>query len=197
MIAGHENTHGFDSQGRNYDGTGRLVNWWTPESAAAFNERVGCVINQYSQYEVLPGIYINGNLTQGENVADMGGIKNAYNAYMKIAGAKASQPSIVKGLSNIQLFIVAYAQGWCQVATPQSLEVQVAVDPHSPARYRVIGYVVGRCWLILVDFGCLVRIVLTRSRNDLSPLQDLPEFSAAFSCPVGSYMNPPTRCQVW
>jgi putative endopeptidase len=69
MIMGHENTHGFDNQGRNYDGTGRLVDWWTPESAAQFNERVQCVINQYSQYEVLPGVYVNGNLTQGENLA--------------------------------------------------------------------------------------------------------------------------------
>jgi neprilysin len=98
----------------------------------------------------------------------MGGIKLAYNAYRKIAGDRAMQPSIVKGLSNIQLFFTAYAQGWCQVATPQALEVQVAVDVHSPARYRVIG-----------------------------PLQDLPEFAAVFNCPAGSYMNPTKRCEVW
>lgn len=168
MVMGHENTHGFDNQGRDYDGTGLLIDWWTEESAQQFDERVDCVINQYSQYEVLPGVYINGNLTQGENIADMGGIKNAYYAYLANFGDQANQPSIVPGLSKIQLFFVAFAQGWCQVATPQYLEIQVKTDPHSPAEYRVIG-----------------------------PLQDLPEFSQVFNCPTDSYMNPTNRCQVW
>jgi len=168
MIMGHENTHGFDNQGRDYDGTGQLIDWWTKSSSENFNSRVQCVIDQYSQYEVLPGVYVNGELTQGENIADMGGIKNAYYAYKKLAGSEFNNPSIIKGLSNVQLFFVAYAQGWCEVATPQALEVQVKTDPHSPARYRVIG-----------------------------PLQDLPEFSQVFSCPVGSYMNPRSRCEVW
>ena len=139
MIMGHECTHGFDDEGRDYDGTGRLVDWWTAASSEQFNQRVQCVINQYSQYEVLPGVYVNGNLTQGENIADMGGIKNAYYAYKSYDPKGFFNPSIVPGLNNVQLFFVAYAQGWCEVATPQALELQVKTDVHSPARYRVIG----------------------------------------------------------
>ena len=117
---------------------------------------------------MLPGIYVNGKLTENENIADIGGVKNSYHAYSTLIADAANEPSEVPGLTNIQLFFVAYAQGWCEVATDQYLENQVETDVHSPARYRVIG-----------------------------PLQDLPEFSSVWSCPVGSYMNPTSRCEVW
>jgi putative endopeptidase len=168
MVMGHELTHGFDNQGRDYDGDGVLTNWWEPATSAEFQKKVDCVINQYSQFEVLPDVYINGQLTQGENIADMGGIKNSYNSYSKQIGPDANSPSIVPGLSNIQLFFVAFAQGWCEKVTPEYLKVQVQTDPHSPARFRVLG-----------------------------PLINLPQFSQTFSCASGTPMNPTNRCEVW
>lgn len=168
MIMGHELTHGFDSSGKDYDGNGKLTNWWQPGTSQQFNDKVQCVINQYSQFEVLPGVFIDGKLTQGENVADMGGIKNSYDAYLSLYGPEANQPSIVPGLTNIQLFFVAYGQGWCGVARPEYLKNQVKTDPHSWARFRTLG-----------------------------PLMNFPSFAKTFSCPSGSYMNPTNRCEVW
>ena len=163
-----QNTHGFDNEGKDYNGQGRLVNWWQKQTTARFEEKVQCVVDQYSQFEVLPGLYVNGKLTENENIADIGGVKNSFLAYKNLIRGDASAPSIVPGLSNIQLFFVSYAQGWCEVATPQYLQNQVANDVHSPARYRVIG-----------------------------PLQDLPDFGDIWECPAGSFMNPTTKCQVW
>lgn len=111
---------------------------------------------------------MNGKQTENENIADIGGVKNSFMAYSNLIRDDANSPSIVPGLSNIQLYFVSYAQGWCEVATTQYLQNQVATDVHSPAKYRVIG-----------------------------PLQDLPEFGEIWNCPAGSYMNPTTKCQVW
>ena len=144
------------------------MDWWQEETEIQFEEKVQCVVDQYNQFEVLPGLYVNGKLTENENIADIGGVKNSFKAYSNLIGADANEPSIVPGLSNIQLYFVAYAQGWCEVATTQYLQNQVATDVHSPARYRVIG-----------------------------PLQDLPEFGEIWNCPAGSYMNPTTKCEVW
>jgi len=168
MVMGHELTHGFDDEGRDYDGTGKLVNWWEPATSQRFNSKVQCVINQYSKFEVLPNVYINGQLTQGENIADMGGIKNSYHSYMKQYGGSANKPSIVPKLTNIELFFVAFAQGWCEKISDEALRVQVETDPHSPARFRVLG-----------------------------PLINLPDFANTWQCPVGSFMNPKSRCEVW
>eukprot|EP00026_Physarum_polycephalum_P004677 Phypoly_transcript_04699.p1 GENE.Phypoly_transcript_04699~~Phypoly_transcript_04699.p1 ORF type:complete len:701 (+),score=99.60 Phypoly_transcript_04699:197-2104(+) len=169
VIMGHELTHGFDDSGRNYDGNGVLRNWWQPATSAKFDSLVSCVIEQYDQFEVLPGLYINGNLTQGENIADMGGSKLSYLALQnEIGEANMTAPSVVPGLTNAQLFFIAYAQGWCAVQTPESLRIQVATDPHSTPRYRVLG-----------------------------PLINHPYFAPTFNCPVGSYMNPEHKCSVW
>jgi putative endopeptidase len=168
MVMGHELTHGFDNQGKDYDGTGTLRDWWQPQTEEEFDRRAQCVINQYSQFQPLPGVFVNGKLTQGENIADMGGIKNSFSAYTKLAGNQANAPSIVQGLTNGQLFFVAFAQGWCQKATDNYIKIHVKTDPHSPARFRVIG-----------------------------PLVNLPEFSQTFNCPAGSFMNPTNRCTVW
>ncbi|KAL6050625.1 Endothelin converting enzyme 2 [Balamuthia mandrillaris] len=168
MIMGHELTHGFDNQGRDYDGTGKLTNWWEPATSKRFDEKAACIIKQYSSFEVLPGVFINGNLTQGENIADCGGIKNSYHAYSKIIGSKANDPSVVPGLTNIQLFFVSFAQGWCALESDEYVKQQVRTDPHSPARFRVLG-----------------------------PLINLEQFGQVFKCPVGSKMNPQQRCTVW
>jgi putative endopeptidase len=168
MVMGHELTHGFDNQGRDYDGTGRLTNWWLPATSSKFDQKVQCVIQQYSQFEVLPNVYVNGKLTQGENIADMGGIKNSYNAFKTVIGNQADAPSIVPGLTNMELFFVAFAQGWCEKATDEALKNQVETNPHSPAKFRVLG-----------------------------PLINLPEFSDTFKCAQGTPMNPTSRCQVW
>jgi len=168
VIMGHENTHGFDNEGKDYNGFGKLVDWWQEETEVKFESKVQCVVNQYDQFEVLPGLYVNGKLTENENIADIGGVKNSFEAYSNLIRDDANSPSIVPGLSNIQLFFVSYAQGWCEVATTQYLQNQVATDVHSPAKYRVIG-----------------------------PLQDLPQFGEIWNCPVGSYMNPETKCEVW
>lgn len=165
---GHELTHGFDNQGRDYDGQGKLTNWWLPATSTKFDQKVQCVINQYSQFEVLPNLYVNGKLTQGENIADMGGIKNSYNAFKTVIGNQADAPSIVPGLTNMELFFVSFAQGWCEKATDEALRNQVETNPHSPAKFRVLG-----------------------------PLINLPEFSDTFKCASGTPMNPTSRCQVW
>jgi len=168
MVMGHELTHGFDNQGRDFDGHGKLTNWWLESTSKQFNTKVQCVIDQYSKFEPIPGVFVNGKLTQGENIADLGGIKNSFNAYLTTVGNEANQPSIVPNLSNSQLFFVAFAQGWCEKATDEYIRVQVETNPHSPAKYRVLG-----------------------------PLIDLPQFSDTFKCSSGSPMNPSTRCIVW
>jgi len=165
---GHELTHAFDNQGRDYDGDGVLTNWWTDATSQKFNEKVKCVIDQYSKFEVLPGIFVDGKLTQGENIADMGGIKNAYNSYVIVDPTNADKPSVVPKLTNKQLLFVSFSQNWCSLIRPSRQAILVKVDPHSPPRFRVLG-----------------------------PLMNLPEFSATFKCKQGSYMNPVNRCEVW
>lgn len=168
VIMGHESTHGYDNEGKDYDGIGRLTRWWLPETEIDFEEKLQCVIDQYDSFEVLPGLYVNGAQTVNENVADIGGVKNSYNAYVEALGDAANDESVIPGYTNAELWFVAFAQGWCEVATDEYLENEVATNVHSPARYRVIG-----------------------------PLQDLPAFSEIWNCPVGSYMNPEDRCEVW
>jgi len=137
MVMGHELTHGFDNQGRLYNGQGKLTNWWSTATNTQFEDRVDCVINQYSGFEVLPGIYINGKLTQGENIADMGGIKNAFMALKTLIDI--NQISIVSPLTRGQLFFVGFAQSWCAVESDAYVKLQVKTDPHSPAQFRVLG----------------------------------------------------------
>eukprot|EP01126_Amoeba_proteus_P014574 TRINITY_DN1643_c0_g1_i4.p1 TRINITY_DN1643_c0_g1~~TRINITY_DN1643_c0_g1_i4.p1 ORF type:complete len:570 (-),score=103.87 TRINITY_DN1643_c0_g1_i4:145-1854(-) len=168
VVMGHELTHGFDDQGRLYDGDGRLVDWWQPETAKKFEEKVECVIQQYSKYSPLPGVFVNGELTQGENIADMGGTKNAYRAVANALGSAINSPSFVPNFTRGQLFFVAFAQTWCEKATDEYLKNQVKTDVHSPAMFRVNG-----------------------------PFTNLVNFAETFNCPVGSPMNPTQRCEVW
>ncbi|MGZ3770866.1 MAG: M13 family metallopeptidase [Bdellovibrio sp.] len=133
---GHEITHGFDDEGRKYDENGNLKDWWSPNSTERFNEKAQCLVKQYNQYTAAEGSHVNGELTLGENIADLGGLKIALRAYQK-ASPKPPQPK------DYQRFFVAYAQSWCGKSTPEFEKNIVQVDPHSPARYRVNGVVVN------------------------------------------------------
>lgn len=133
---GHEITHGFDDEGRQFDENGNLKDWWTEKSVQRFNEKAQCLVKQYDNYTVAEGIHLKGELTLGENIADLGGLKIALNAYKK-ESPQTPTPE------EYQRFFVAYAQSWCGKATPEYEKNIVQVDPHSPARFRVNGVVVN------------------------------------------------------
>ena len=136
-VIGHEMTHGFDDQGRQFDAAGNLRDWWSPESAAKFKERSQAVVQQYSEYEPLPGSHINGELTQGENIADIGGVKLAYAALQKALAGKSREK--IDGLTPEQRFFLSYATIWKAKQRDEDLKLRLNTDPHSPARYRVNG----------------------------------------------------------
>uniref|UniRef100_A0A6J0SS69 Endothelin-converting enzyme 1 n=2 Tax=Pogona vitticeps TaxID=103695 RepID=A0A6J0SS69_9SAUR len=168
VVVGHELTHAFDDQGREYDKDGNLRPWWKNSSVEAFKQRAECMIEQYSNYSI-HGEAINGRHTLGENIADNGGLKAAYRAYqnwVRKNGVERTLPAL--GLTNDQLFFIGFAQVWCSVRTPESSHEGLVTDSHSPSRFRVIGTV-------------------SNSR----------EFSEHFQCPPGSPMNPLQKCEVW
>jgi len=134
---GHEMTHGFDDQGRQYDGQGTRRNWWTAQDAANFAQRAQGIVAQYSAYSPLPGLHINGELTQGENIADIGGLKIAYLALEKSLG---SSPRVkIDGFTPEQRFFIAYGQSWRILERPEGVRVRLTSDPHSTAQFRVNG----------------------------------------------------------
>ncbi len=136
---GHELTHGFDDQGRQYDAAGNLKNWWTEADAKAFEARAECVARQYDAFEVLPGLHINGHQTLGENIADVGGLRICYAAY-KLA-TKGKKPAPADGFTPDQRFFIAFAQSWRTNERPEAVRLHVASDVHSPVRWRVLGSV--------------------------------------------------------
>jgi putative endopeptidase len=141
MTIGHELTHGFDDEGRQFDAKGNLKDWWTPQDAAAFNERAQCVVDQYAGYTIIDDIRINSKLTLGEDVADLGGLILAWMAWQ--AQIAIAPPQARDGLSPEQRFFVGYAQWGCGDERPDSLRVKALTDPHSPDKYRVNGLVVN------------------------------------------------------
>nr|XP_061811873.1 endothelin-converting enzyme 2-like isoform X1 [Nerophis lumbriciformis] len=168
VVMGHELTHAFDDQGREYDKEGNLKPWWRNSSVDAFRQRTECMVEQYDSYAV-NSERVNGKQTLGENIADNGGLKAAYNAYqmwIRKNGEEKRLPAV--NLTNEQLFFVGFAQVWCSVRTPESAHEGLVTDPHSPPRYRVIG-----------------------------TLSNSAEFSRHFGCPVGTPMNTGRRCEVW
>lgn len=167
-VIGHELTHGFDDQGRKFDPSGQLREWWEPEVVEKFQARAECVDSFYSSYEVEPGVHVNGKLTLGENIADIGGVKEAYAAFKAWEKRNGTPEPLVEGLTNDQLFFVSWGQVWCTLATPERERLQVTTDPHSPSRFRVLG-----------------------------PLSNNPDFAGAFGCAEGTPMNPVNRCEVW
>jgi putative endopeptidase len=134
---GHELTHGFDDQGRQYDAEGNLKNWWTDDDAKGFQSRAERVAGQYDAFEVLPGLHINGDQTLGENIADVGGLRVCYAAY-KLA-TKDKQLAPVDGFTPDQRFFIAFAQSWRTNERPEAVRLHVGSDVHSPVRWRVLG----------------------------------------------------------
>ena len=167
VVVGHELTHGFDDQGAQYDALGNLKDWWQADTEKQFKQRTQCVIDQYSKYEVSDGVHLNGANTVGENIADIGGVKLALSAYRQLRSS-APDTVVADGFTEDQQFFLGFGQAWCAKLRPEYEKSAVMQDPHSPARYRVIG-----------------------------ALQATPEFSKAFSCKVGSKMRPANACVVW
>jgi putative endopeptidase len=170
-VIGHEMTHGFDDQGRQYDEVGNLRDWWTPASAEAYAKRAKAIVAQYSACEPLPGQHINGELTLGENIADIGGLKIAYAAFKK---AQSKHPETadkkIDGFTPDQRFFLAYAQIWRANQRDELTKLRLATDPHSPGRFRT-----------------------------LVPISNMPEFQKAFNLPDNSPMvRPPNeRANIW
>ena len=152
MVVGHELTHGFDDEGSQYDAKGNLKNWWEPSVNERFKEKTACVADQYSQYEPLPGLKLNGQLTLGENIADLGGVKLAYAAFRATRSAEAAHVA-AGGYSEDQQFFLATGQAWCAKYRPELERLMAQTNPHSPPRFRVQG-----------------------------ALANLPEFAEAFAC---------------
>ena len=136
---GHEMTHGFDDEGRKFDGTGALSNWWTEEDGKKFEARAAVLGKQYDSYEPYPGAHVNGSLTMGENIADLGGALIALDAYHHALGGQPAK--VIDGLSGDQRFFLSYAQSWRDKAREDAMRQQMASDPHSPDQYRTNGVV--------------------------------------------------------
>ena len=131
---GHEMTHGFDDEGRKFDGTGALANWWTDEDGKKFEARATVLGKQFDAYQPFPGAHVNGSLTMGENIADLGGLLIALDAYHRSLGGKPAP--VIDGLTGDQRFFLAYAQGWRDKSREDALREQMASDPHAPDQYR-------------------------------------------------------------
>jgi endothelin-converting enzyme/putative endopeptidase len=166
-VVGHELTHGFDDQGRKFDGAGNMSDWWSPSVGQEFEKRAACVERQYSGYTAVDDLKLNGKLTLGENIADLGGLKLAFAAYRASREGKPPEAPVA-GLRPEQQFFVAAAQVWCDKMRPEEARRRVVTDPHSPGRWRIDG-----------------------------PLSNLPEFAAAFGCKAGGPMVRADRCEVW
>lgn len=136
-VIGHEITHAFDDEGRHYDHEGNLRDWWTDEDAERYRRRTAPIVRQYSGYTGDDGVQVNGRLTLGENIADIGGLKIAYLAYLE---ARAGEPpQIIDGRTPEQRFFAAYAASWREKTRPERERLMIATDPHAPPRFRVQG----------------------------------------------------------
>ncbi|KAK4879936.1 hypothetical protein RN001_008082 [Aquatica leii] len=170
FVIGHEITHGFDDQGRQFDKDGNLVDWWAPSTKEAFIKKAECIINQYGNYSIPEiGLNLNGINTQGENIADNGGIKESYLAYNSWEKRNGPEPKL-PGLNYTpqQMFWISAANTWCSVYRPETLKLRVLTGYHSPGNFRVLG-----------------------------PLSNQDQFAQDFNCPLGSTMNPRHKCRVW
>ncbi|ESO99463.1 hypothetical protein LOTGIDRAFT_158548 [Lottia gigantea] len=173
MVIGHEITHGFDDRGRQFDKDGNLIQWWDDEVIEAFKNQAQCIVEQYGNYTVPDiSLQVNGVQTQGENIADNGGLKEAYMAYQKMVEENEIEKRVhlpgIEHLNNFQLFFLNFAQVWCGTMRPEASFNRIRTGVHSPGRFRVVG-----------------------------TLQNMAEFSEAFNCSKSSYMNPEKKCRVW
>jgi endothelin-converting enzyme/putative endopeptidase len=169
VVIGHEISHGFDDQGAQYDAQGRLKNWWTNSDLKKFQERGQCVVDQFEDYFIEPGIHHNGKLVLGESIGDLAGAKIAYLAFKKSLQGK-SAPGPIDGFTPEQQFFIAWGQFRGDEIRPETQRLMVQTDPHPTGKYRVIG-----------------------------PLSNMPEFQQAFACAPEAAMVRPAekRCQVW
>ena len=166
---GHELTHGFDDQGRQFDKDGNLRDWWTPGDEKKFTDLADCMVKQYDAIEAVPGVHLNGKLTLGENLADLGGLWLAWKAWLEVAdAAHVDMNAKADGYTPDQRFWIAYAQQWCTATRPEQLRSQALGNEHAPDEYRT---------------------------NTI--LQDLPEFAKSFSCKKTAAMVSPKPCRVW
>jgi putative endopeptidase len=137
FVIGHEMTHGFDDSGSQYDGDGNLKNWWTPEDRRAFDARTDLIVKQFDAFEPLKGEHINGRMTLGENIADLGGLKIAFSAYQKTLNGRPSP--VMDGFTGEQRFFIGSAQVWRQHSREAALSVRLKTDVHSPGPWRILG----------------------------------------------------------
>ena len=168
-IVGHELTHGFDDEGRQFGANGNLSDWWTPEDAKKFEQKADCEVKEYGNFVAVDDVKVNGKLTLGENTADNGGLRLAYIAFL--ADAKRKSIDLTQkqdGYTPLQQFFLGHGQSWCGSLRPEQLRLQVQTDPHSPRKFRVNGVV-----------------------------QNMPEFGQAFGCKPGQPMMPVNACRVW
>lgn len=136
-VIGHEMTHGFDDQGRQYDAEGNLKDWWTEEDGKKFEQKAGVVVTQFNNYTVLDTMHVNGELTLGENLADLGGLAIAYEAFKKTAQGKSGEK--IDGFTPDQRFFLSWAQVWRANTRPEEIATRIVTDPHSPNEWRCNG----------------------------------------------------------
>jgi predicted metalloendopeptidase len=168
-VIGHELTHGFDDQGRKFDGQGNLRDWWTPADSAHFTQEAQKVVDQFDGYIQIDTFHVNGKLTLGENIADYGGTLTAYDALQR-ALKRNGRPGLIDGFTPEQRFFLGYAQTWRSHSRPESMRTRVGIDPHAPDRWRTNG-----------------------------PLSNMPIFAAAFGCKPGDPMvrDPSLVPHIW
>jgi predicted metalloendopeptidase len=139
VVIGHEMTHGYDDEGRKYDADGNLAAWWSDKDSAEFEARAQKVVDEYSSFEVVPGVRVNGNLTLGENIADIGGVSISYDALERALAKDPSKRRTIDGFTPEQRFFISFAQIWRTNTRETELRRRVIVDPHSPGQFRAIG----------------------------------------------------------
>ena len=168
-VIGHELTHGFDDEGKKFDGKGNLSDWWTAEDTKNFEQRTDCLVNEYGSFTAVDDVKVNGKLTLGENTADNGGLVLAYMAYLDHAKKAGVDLTAKKdGYTGPQQFYIGFAQNWCENTRPETTRSRVLQDPHSPDHFRANGAIVNQ-----------------------------PGFADAFGCKKGSPMVPMNSCRVW
>jgi putative endopeptidase len=168
-VIGHELTHGFDDEGKKFDGKGNLSDWWTAEDTKKFESRTGCIETEYGNFVAVDDVKVNGKLTLGENTADNGGLLLAYLAYLDRAKKEGVDFKAKKdGYTAPQRFYIGFAQNYCENSRPEQVRNQVLTDPHSPDHFRANGAIVNQ-----------------------------PGFAGAFGCKKGSPMVPVNSCRVW
>jgi len=170
VVIGHEITHGYDDHGRKFDADGNLHDWWTEADAKSFEDRAQLVVDEYNGFEALPGLHVNGKLTLGENLADLGGINIAYEALERALAKDPSLRKNIDGFTPEQRFFISFAQVWRTNVRDAESRRRVTTDPHSPGQFRSYG-----------------------------PLLNVQEFYDAFGIKPGDplYLDPAKRAKIW